>query len=165
MLGAIWKSDHSSGIDREACAVSDSGDRAGVSEKSADTELPETEALAFLGDAVMHLMVRLHVLRQQVSISQMHDQATGYVRASAQSEMLKTVMGMLTEEEISLVKRSRNRAGRGPRKGDATDYRQATAFEALLGYLLLNRKFSRINLIWKAAMEHGGQKKENKRIE
>ena len=45
--------------------------------------------------------------------------------------------GLLTDAELDLVRRGRNRAGRGPRRGDAAAYGQATGFETMVGWLFL----------------------------
>ncbi len=60
------------------------------------------------------------------------------MRADAQARALQRLDGLLRQPERDLVRRGRNRAGRGPRQGDAAAYGLATGFEALLGWLFLN---------------------------
>jgi ribonuclease-3 family protein len=67
----------------------------------------------------------------------LHRQAVAAVRAEAQARALQRLEGLLREEERDLVRRGRNRAGRGPRSSDAATYARATGFEALLGWLYL----------------------------
>jgi ribonuclease-3 family protein len=61
----------------------------------------------------------------------------GRVRAAAQAEALQRLEPLLREGELDLVRRGRNRAGRGPRGGDPGLYGQATGFETMLGWLFL----------------------------
>jgi ribonuclease-3 family protein len=60
------------------------------------------------------------------------------VRADAQARALERLDGLLSQAERDLVRRGRNRAGRGPRHGDPAAYGLATGFEALLGWLFLH---------------------------
>ena len=60
------------------------------------------------------------------------------VKATAQAEALERLEPGLLELEKDLVRRGRNRAGRGPRKGDAAIYAKATGFETMIGWLFLN---------------------------
>ena len=60
------------------------------------------------------------------------------MRADAQARALQRLDGWLRPHEQDLVRRGRNRAGRGPRQGDAATYGLATGFESLLGWLFLH---------------------------
>ena len=60
------------------------------------------------------------------------------VRADAQARLVQLLEPFLDPQEQDLVRRGRNRAGRGPRRGDAATYGLATGFETLLGWLFLN---------------------------
>ena len=60
------------------------------------------------------------------------------VRADAQAGALERLDPWLDDEERDLVRRGRNRAGRGPRRGDAATYGQATGFETMVGWLFLH---------------------------
>jgi ribonuclease-3 family protein len=68
----------------------------------------------------------------------LHRQVVAEVRADAQALALQRLEPLLKEEELDWVRRGRNRAGRGPRRGDAATYGQATGFESLLGWLFLH---------------------------
>ena len=81
---------------------------------------------------------RLQRCREPARAQDLHRQTVGAVHAGAQAEALQKLEGWLSEAEQDLVRRGRNRAGRGPRKGDAAAYGQATGFEALLGWLFLH---------------------------
>ena len=94
--------------------------------------------LAWLGDAVWELHQRLHRCRRPARSQTLHQLVVQAVRADAQAVALERLDGLLSETERDLVRRGRNRAGRGPRRGDAAAYGQATGFETLLGWLFLH---------------------------
>jgi ribonuclease-3 family protein len=93
--------------------------------------------LAWLGDAIWELHQRLRQCRQPGRGADLHRAVVGKVRAEAQAEALSRLEPLLTPREQALVRRGRNRAGRGPRRGDAARYGQATGFETMLGWLFL----------------------------
>ena len=94
--------------------------------------------LAWLGDAVWELHHRLQRCRRPARSQTLHQQVVQVVHAGAQARCLECLDGLLSEAELDLVRRGRNRAGRGPRRGDAAAYGQATGLEALLGWLFLH---------------------------
>ena len=104
-----------------------------------------TSALAFLGDAVYELYIRdLMVNAGMTDPDAMHRACTKYVRAESQALAIKAMMkekdgkAFLTEEEIALVKRARNhKTPNRSRSAGPVEYKLATAFEALVGYLYL----------------------------
>jgi ribonuclease-3 family protein len=105
-----------------------------------------TTVLAFIGDAVYEVHVRNHVLNSgEASPEKLHRQAVGYVRAEAQAEALKLLIPELTQQELALVKRARNRKITSkPRNADPIEYKMATAFEALVGGLYLRQDHERL---------------------
>ena len=94
--------------------------------------------LAWLGDAVWELHQRLRCCGEPARSRNLHQQVVATVKAAAQAKALTQLEHHLTDEERALVRRGRNRAGRGPRNADPGVYGQATGFEALLGWLFLN---------------------------
>ena len=94
--------------------------------------------LAWLGDAVWELHLRLQHCRLPARASSLHKAVVASVRADAQAEQLQRLQPLLNEAEHDLVRRGRNRAGQGPRRADAASYGRATGFEALLGWLFLH---------------------------
>jgi ribonuclease-3 family protein len=94
--------------------------------------------LAWLGDAVWELHQRLRHCSRPARAHVLHGQVVSAVRADAQAQALQRLDAVLTLPERDLVRRARNRAGRGPRSGDAAVYGQATGFEALIGWLFLH---------------------------
>ena len=94
--------------------------------------------LAWLGDAIWDLHQRLHHCRLPAQSKDLHQAVVAAVRADAQSRQLQQLEPLLRQAELDLVRRARNRAGPGPRRGEAASYGQATGFEALLGWLFLH---------------------------
>ena len=114
-----------------------------------------TTTLAFLGDAIYETYVRLYIIgRMQAGADRLHRAAVKYVRAESQAEAVKQLLDSLSEEELSLVKRARNkRSATKPKNADPVSYKWATAFEALIGYLYLSGNKERMEEIINAAME------------
>lgn len=120
-----------------------------------DPRMMNTTSLAFLGDAVYEVYIRNHVMESgQVNANRLHSMAVKYVRAQSQASVLKQMLGgFLTEEEAALAKRARNhRSSSRPRHADPVDYKLATAFEALIGYLYLKRDEERAREIMAEAV-------------
>lgn len=106
--------------------------------------------LAFLGDAVYSLLVREMLLKSaNKPTNKLHKESISLVNASCQAEMLKKVMDILTEDELTVFKRGRNaHSGHVPKNQSDADYRYATGLEALYGYLYLIGDFSRLTYIF-----------------
>lgn len=102
--------------------------------------------LAYIGDGVYELIIRtVLVKRGNRPVNQLHKQASSLVKAAAQSAMMETLEPLLTEEEKSVYKRGRNAHSPTMAKhATMADYRRATGFEALLGYLYLKEDFARL---------------------
>lgn len=111
--------------------------------------------LAYIGDAVYELHVRLHLLEQgQTKPRPMHQMALSYVSAQAQAAVLRRWLkeGVLEEDELAIVKRGRNAKLRSvPKHTDLATYRLSTAFECLIGYLYLANRLERLNQLIKQA--------------
>lgn len=95
--------------------------------------------LAWLGDAVWELHQRMRRCRQPGRSADLHRAVVADVRADAQAHALDRLQekGFLREEELEWVRKGRNKAGRGPRKGEAGVYGKATGFETMVGWLFL----------------------------
>ena len=96
--------------------------------------------LAWIGDAVWELHQRLRHGARPGRSHQLHRAVVADVRADAQSRLLSWLEDreLLSSEELDLVRRGRNSAGRGPRRADAAVYGRATGFETMVGWLFLN---------------------------
>lgn len=105
--------------------------------------------LAYLGDAVYEVVIRtVLVMRGNCPVNRLHNRASNLVKASAQSGMMEKLEPMLTEEELSVYKRGRNAHSPTMAKhASMSDYRRATGFEALMGYLYLKEDFDRMLML------------------
>ncbi len=111
--------------------------------------------LAYIGDAVYELYIRTMIAKDaNIPVSKLHKTATSYVKAKAQSDTVHALMEFLTEEEIKIFKRGRNaKSATSAKNADIVDYRHATGFEALLGYLYFKKDFIRLEEILKKSFE------------
>ena len=89
---------------------------------------------AHLGDAVWELYVREHVVDMCLNPKELHRITTSKVNSKYQSEMLNLIDSDLTEKEEEIKRRARNMEVPVGRRNNQSEYRQATAFEALIGY-------------------------------
>lgn len=112
-------------------------------------------SLAYIGDAVYEVYVRSYVMsRGNMPVNKLHRASTHYVSAKAQSVIIHSIMDSLTEEEIAVFKRGRNaHSYTSAKNADIVDYRHATGFEALIGYLFILRRYDRINEIVKMSVD------------
>ena len=108
-----------------------------------------TTILAFIGDSVYEVHVRNFVIKAgETSPEKLHRSAVRYVRAEAQAQALKVLIPELTEEELALVKRARNKKiSSKPKNADPVEYKMATAFEALMGALYLRQDVDRLSFL------------------
>lgn len=102
--------------------------------------------LAYIGDSVYDLIIKSLVINGgNKQVNKLHQETSRLVQASAQSLMMRTMQEHLTEEERAIYKRGRNAKSVSPAKNQSiTDYRRATGFEALLGYLYLQKDWKRM---------------------
>ena len=109
--------------------------------------------LAYIGDAVFDLVIRTVVVeRGNTSANKLHHKTVTYVNARVQARMIEALMDELTEEEQMIYKRGRNaKSYTTAKNATVIEYRKATGFEALCGYLYLTGKQERmLSLIKKA---------------
>ncbi len=114
--------------------------------------------LAYIGDAVYELMIRTILVDQgNRQANTLHKKASTYVKASAQAAMAEAFLPDLTEEELQYFKRGRNAKTVSMAKhATMHDYRHATGFEALMGYLYLTDQMNRMIDLIKMGMERTG---------
>ena len=94
--------------------------------------------LAYLGDAVIELTVREHLLKSgNCPPEQLHARAMLFVTAANQSAALENILPILSELETEIYKRGRNAKAKVPKSASAAQYRRATGMECLFGYLYL----------------------------
>lgn len=101
--------------------------------------------LAYIGDAVYELYVRLWAAGlEQGAVIKHHRRTVQHVKAATQARIVNNLTPMLTEEEADVVRRGRNaKTGSAPKGAGVVEYRQATGFEALVGYLYLTGRQER----------------------
>lgn len=112
-------------------------------------------ALAYIGDCIFDLIIKSLVLNQgNKQVQKLHKETSQIVQASSQSKMMRVIQEHLTEEEHAVYKRGRNSKTVTPAKNQSvTDYRRATGFEALLGYLYLKKEWKRMLELVKMGLE------------
>ena len=125
-----------------------------------DTKLLNPQVLAFVGDAVYSLYIRHRiVVTEGLKGKDLHTRVTNFVKASGQSNFISKLLPLLSEDEIHVFKRARNHKTLSQSKNaDIVDYKRATGFEALIGYLYLTNKVDRLNEILKMCI---GETNEN----
>ncbi len=112
-----------------------------------DAALLNPLQLAYVGDAVWELLVRQHLILRRLNVHHMHSECISRVNAGAQAGYMVRLSPELTEEEAGIVQRGRNAHARhpSPRNQDPADYAEATAFEALIGFLYLTGREERLS--------------------
>ena len=115
-----------------------------LEEKDLRTYSPLT--LAYIGDGVYELVIRTVLVKKgNCPVNQLHRKASSLVKAASQSAMMEFIEPMLTEEEHSVYRRGRNAHSPTMAKhATMADYRRATGFEALMGYLYLKGDYKRM---------------------
>lgn len=111
--------------------------------------------LAYIGDAVFEIVIRtLIVEKGQRAANALHKHATKVVCAQTQAKMIDAVYESLTQEEQDLYRRGKNtKIHSSAKNASLADYRKATGFEALCGYLFLKDDTVRIMQIISQALE------------
>lgn len=106
--------------------------------------------LAYIGDAVYELLVRTYLLEKKLPVKELHKLTIKYVKAKAQADIVHMLEDILSEDERAVVKKGRNaKTNTMPKNADMIDYKYATGFEALMGYLYLMGKDYRIAELFK----------------
>ena len=111
--------------------------------------------LAHVGDTVWDLLVRTRLIYQGKNVRNMHKAAIACVNAGAQARAMERIMPLLTQEEADVARRGRNVHPHhaAPKNQDAIDYHQATALEALVGYLYLTGQEDRLLELFRHSQE------------
>lgn len=116
----------------------------GISEIDLKTYSPLT--LAYIGDGVYELVIRTLLVGQgNCQVQKLHKRASMLVKAGTQAAMAEALKEVLTEEEQQVFRRGRNaHSGTMAKHATMADYRRATGFEALIGFLYLKEDWERI---------------------
>ena len=132
-----------------------------------EKELPAVMALSYLGDAVYSLYVRERLVGMGVShAGELNRLSLDFVTAPKQAELAKRLLPLLTEEETDVFKRGKNSHLTPPKSASLNEYKRATGFECVFGFLHLTGNFQRIDELFRAAYgEEMARLKENDRAE
>lgn len=111
-----------------------------------DVKMLNPLVLAYVGDSVYDTFVRtLLVSGGYGHVAKLHKLSIEFVKAKAQADILGKINELLTPEEQDIVRRGRNtKSATIPKNADISDYRYATGFEALIGYLYLTGQIERL---------------------
>ena len=113
--------------------------------------------LAYIGDSIYEVYIRELLIREPYrDVNDLHKRAVRYVKAATQAKIVKVLEPLLTEEESDVVRRGRNAHSHTVAKNaDVCDYRYATGFEALIGYLYLSGDRERLLFVLENAAATG----------
>lgn len=114
-------------------------------------------ALAYIGDGVYELYVRTRVIEENENMPayKLHKKTVQHVKAHSQSNSIEAMLPHMNEEETAVYKRGRNaKSNTMPKNADMIEYKRATGFEALIGYLYLKEEHCRLNELMSIAYEN-----------
>lgn len=110
--------------------------------------------LAYIGDAVYEVFIRTLLISEgNIPVHKLHKRSIEYVKAKAQSDIVHRIMEKLNPDELDVVRRGRNaKSGTIPKNADVGEYKYATGFESLIGYLYLRKDNKRLMEVLKMAI-------------
>lgn len=119
--------------------------------------------LAYIGDGVYDLIIRSMIVGEgNMRVNELNHRASEIVKAHAQSELIGRLMPALTEEELAVYKRGRNaKSATVAKNATVVDYRRATGFEALIGYLYLQDRTERMMELILQGLDGSGKGEED----
>lgn len=109
--------------------------------------------LAYIGDVVFSMYIRLRLLPTSGHVRIVHDLGSKMVSAVCQCQAMQVLVEDLAEDEAAIFRRGRNAKSMVPKSASVHEYRMATAFEALLGYLFLEEREERLQEIMDKSFE------------
>lgn len=126
--------------------------------KDVDLRTYSPLTLAFLGDCVYDIIIRTVVVERGNRAPQgLHKKKSYLVNAKTQKELIESIQDLLTPDEEDIYRRGRNAKSYTTAKNASVgDYRKATGFEALLGYLYLDDKMDRVLFLVKEGLQRIG---------
>ena len=115
--------------------------------------------LAYIGDGVYDLIIRTIVIELgNGKVKNFHRLTSGIVKAESQAKLMKEILGLLSEDESAVYRHGRNaKSATSAKNASITDYRVATGFEAVLGYLYLKHQMDRALSLVKTGLERTNQ--------
>lgn len=126
--------------------------------KEVDVRAYSPLTLAYIGDAVYDLVIRTVVVeRANRAANELHKRAVKFVQAGTQAVMVTALQEILTEDELAVFKRGRNaKSNTSAKNASITDYRKATGFEALIGFLYLTDQTDRLLFLVREGISRAG---------
>lgn len=126
----------------------------GIKDKDIRSFSPLT--LAYIGDAVYEIVIRTIIVEKgNAPVNKLHHKASSLVKAVAQKAAMEKILPLLTEEEEAVYKRGRNaKSYTSAKNASVIDYRIATGFEALMGFLYLMGRNERMLELVKIAVNN-----------
>lgn len=126
--------------------------------KEVDVRAYSPLTLAYIGDAVYEMIIRTIIVeRANKAANELHKKAVKFVQAGTQAVMIMALQDILTEDELAVFKRGRNaKSNTSAKNASITDYRKATGFEALIGFLYLMDDMDRVLFLVKEGIERAG---------
>ena len=111
--------------------------------------------LAYIGDSIYDLVIKTWVIEQgTMQVNKLNKKTSSIVKAESQSAMIGVIEPMLSEHEEAVYNRGRNaKSYTSAKNASIGDYRRATGFEALMGYLYLSGQYERMMELVKAGLE------------
>ena len=112
--------------------------------------------LAYIGDSVFDLVIKTYLVdsKGNMQVNKLNRFASGIVKAQTQSKLIGFIEPQLTEAEEAVYKRGRNaKSYTSAKNASILDYRRATGFEALVGYLYLKKEWKRMLELIKAGLD------------
>ncbi|MCI8769682.1 MAG: ribonuclease III [Lachnospiraceae bacterium] len=102
--------------------------------------------LAYIGDGIYDLIIRTIVVELgNGKVKKFHRLTSGVVKAESQARLMKAILELLNEEELAIYRHGRNaKSVTSAKNASIGDYRVATGFESLLGYLYLKHQMDRL---------------------
>lgn len=118
--------------------------------------------LAYIGDGIYEIVIRTIIVDQaNRQVNKIHKASADLVKAQTQAQLIHLIMDKLTEEEVAIYKRGRNaKAITRAKNASMSDYRTATGFEALMGWLYLTNQSDRMMELIKEALDLFGKKED-----
>lgn len=133
--------------------------KAGLGLKQVDIVTYSPLTLAYIGDDVYDLVIRTFLINQgNMPVNKINKRANSIVKAETQSKMIGFIEPLFSEEERAVYKRGRNaKSATTAKNASVNDYRRATGFEALMGYLYLLGRYERMIELIKVSLEKIGE--------
>ena len=110
-------------------------------------------SLASVGDAVHTLFVRERMFLKDLTPNKLHSLSSKFCNAKHQCLIFEKLFPLLNEKEKEIALRARNHRGHSPKNSSLEQYKKATAFESVVGYLYLTKQEKRLKEILEISME------------